>query len=350
MQTFCTLFNVNYLDKGLTVYDSLVEVGADFELYVLAMDDRCYEIISDLNYPHLIPIKLTDFENEDLLRVKMERSAGEYCWTCSSALVKYILETFKPTQCAYIDADMYFYDDPKVMLEEMQRRNASVQITGHRFYPDVAKKMSWRVGRYCVEYNTFLNNKEGNELLDIWANQCLEYCATDGDGIHWADQKYMDNWVTDYEYAIETENLGAGVAPWNIGKYKLVSADRNNIQLDCEGTRCRLLFYHFQSITYVDEHTANINAYSRRSTESKLVDLLYRPYLQHIQRNKQLLKEKYGVEVLLTSHPGVKKPNVFMRMKSKLAAAVRYLYRSCVNKNTLYYSSIEAKKLNIMKF
>ena len=38
MQIFCTLFNVAYLDKAITMYNSLERVSSEFTLYALAMD------------------------------------------------------------------------------------------------------------------------------------------------------------------------------------------------------------------------------------------------------------------------------------------------------------------------
>ena len=59
----CTLFDSNYLDKGLVLYKSLEKYASCFTLYVLSMNDKCYEVLTDLNYEHLIPIRLADFEN-----------------------------------------------------------------------------------------------------------------------------------------------------------------------------------------------------------------------------------------------------------------------------------------------
>ena len=77
----CTLYNSLYLDKGLVLYDSLCECAKDFKLYVLCMDDKCYEVLADLHQEHTIPIRLSDFENGDekLLKAKENRSFGEYC-------------------------------------------------------------------------------------------------------------------------------------------------------------------------------------------------------------------------------------------------------------------------------
>lgn len=300
----CTLFDSNYIDKGLVLYKSLEKYASHFTLYVLAMNDKCYEVLTDLSYDHLIPIKLGDFENEDLLRVKTERGVGEYCWTCSSSLIKYVLDTYQPNFCSYIDADMAFYADPIVLIEEMLARNASVSIVGHRFC-SYNKSLADKVGTYCVECNTFKNDGNARSLLNIWIGQCLEHCSIDGDGVYWADQKYMDNWVKDYEYVIETHNLGAGVAPWNIAQYQLSYGDDSHVVLKCRGEKCNLLFYHFENLMYLSLKEVNISVYGCWGISDRLVDFLYHKYLVEIDKTKTFLREKYGLDILIKSHPGV---------------------------------------------
>lgn len=308
MITLCTLFNTNYLDKGLALYESLKNVSKDFILYVLAMDDKCYKILVDLNLPHLKPIKLVDFENEELLKVKSTRSIGEYCWTCSSNLIKYIITTYNPEYCTYIDADIYFYSDPYKIIEEMKSKNASVQVIGHRFNKYEAKELEYIVGKYCVEFNTFKNDTNGLKLLDKWCKQCLEYCKIDGDGIHWADQKYQDKWCEDYDYCIETEHLGAGIAPWNITQYKLIKSEKNVFSIKIKNQLYPVIFYHFENIQYLNKNTIKINLYKKWGIDDELVNQLYYPYLKKVDKHKDFIKSKYGLDILIKHHPGVESP------------------------------------------
>lgn len=304
--TFCTLFNSNYLDKGLTMYESLEKVSKDFTLYVLAMDDQCYNALTSLNKQYLIPIKLADFENEDLLAIKSQRSVAEYCWTCSSSLIEYILSTFHPDFCTYIDADLYFYSDPSVIIKEMYDNNASVQIIGHRFNKFEEAERIHIVGKYCVEFNTFKNDPKGKELLNIWKRQCLNHCSTDGDGIYWGDQKYMDKWPEEYDYVYETKNIGAGVAPWNINQYKFSSSNKVFFILHKQTSKIiPLIFFHFENIKYIQKRIININVYNYWNIEDKLIKSLYIPYLKHIDRNKDLLLQRFKINTIIHSHPGI---------------------------------------------
>lgn len=305
--SLCTLFNSVYLDKGLVLYESLERVSVDLSLYVLAMDDKCYDILTKINKPHLIPIRLSDFESDQLKEAKNNRPFGQYCWTCSSSLIKYILDTYKPDYCTYLDADMCFYSDPYVLIEEMIQRNASVSIAGHRFCK-YDKRLAERVGIYCVESNTFKNDANARKLLDVWISQCIEDCSAQNDGIHWGDQKYMDNWVSDYDFVIETNHMGAGVAPWNIPQYKLVSLPTDSdekIILRHKGKNIPLLFYHFENITFSSFNRVNIAVFYRWGIDRSLVNNLYQPYIKEITRIKQMLKDQYECCCLVTHHPAV---------------------------------------------
>ena len=137
---FCTLFDSNYLDKGMTLYYSMKDHIPDFRLYVFAFDSKCYEILVQENLPNLIPVSLEEFETEDLLRVKKERTIAEYSWTCSPWIVKHVIDHYKEPICTYIDADMSFFSTPQPVFDEMRNRGCSVIIVPHRFRNEKKKK------------------------------------------------------------------------------------------------------------------------------------------------------------------------------------------------------------------
>ncbi len=306
--TLCTLYNSLYLDKGLVLYDSLKECAKDFELYVLCMDEKCYEVLLDLGENGLKPIRLSDVENEKMLEAKSNRSIAEYCWTCSSRLIQYILKTFQPECCTYIDADMYFYHDPCVLIEEMLSANKSVMMVPHRFTVR-NQYLAEKVGTYCVEFNTFINNKEGREVLDYWHNKCWEFCGQLDDGIHWGDQKYMDEWIDKFPDVVHPcENNGAGIAPWNIELYNDYNNSDHSITYRKDNQRIPIVFYHFQSIAYLSRKRVSTGIESNLNADYKSIEAIYRFYLQKIEDKKIFLKKQYQVDLLLKRHPASKGP------------------------------------------
>src|SRR5690606_12912481 len=146
MNNFCTLFNSMYLSRGLAMYRSLEKHSRDFHLYIFAFDDECYDIQTRLSLPKATIISLSDFEDEQLLAVKPSRTAGEYCWTCTPSVILYSIQEFGLSNCTYLDADVFFYTDPSMLIDAAN--GASVIITPHRYTPLYEDSESG--GIYCV--------------------------------------------------------------------------------------------------------------------------------------------------------------------------------------------------------
>lgn len=303
-KVLCTLFGFSYLDKGLVLYESLERVAGDFVLYVLAMDDDCYSFLHDCRSEKMVVIRLSEFENDALRFAKSNRSFGEYCWTCSASLIQFVLDYYNEPCCAYIDADMAFYSDPAVLFDELEQRGGSVMLTGHRFNR-FEHYREFEEGRYCVEFNLFLNNSPAKEVLAQWVDQCLQSCSADNKKAGFGDQQYLNGWAETYDFVVETMQLGAGVAPWNISQYKLVSHDekKDSYLLRVRGKEVDLVFFHFAGIKYRSRELADISLYSYWHIDDCFVAPLYSDYLQKLERYKQVVQENTGREILLYSHP-----------------------------------------------
>lgn len=299
----CTLYNSLYLDKGLVLYDSLCANAKDFRLYVLCMDDKCYEVLTELKQEHHIPVKLSDFEAGDtaLLEAKGNRPMGEYCWTCSSSFIRYVLNHYGEESCTYIDADMYFYHDPKVLIDEMIAAGKSVMVTPHRFSRG-KEHMENIVGRYCVEFNTFLNTQQSIEVLEFWRERCLDSCSQQNDGIHYGDQKYLDELVQLYGCVHICQNEGAGLAQWNLASYKLDS-DPDYAIFSPLNKKVKIVFYHYQNISYITSSLIKIGPSKTDNIDRRFVKQYYIPYLKKIKEKKTLLRNSYGVNTLILEHP-----------------------------------------------
>lgn len=294
MITFCTLFDSYYLDKGLTLYKSLEQCTEDFRLYIFCFDDNSYRILNDLNLQHAVIIHHSKIEDEELLRLKEERSKAEYCWTCTPVIIEYVLKNCGEANCTYIDADLYFFRNPQILFDEIEEARANIVITEHRF-PDNwnGKRLCRRSGKYCVEFNYFDQSDNAWEALTWWKERCFEWCYHLYEPERMGDQKYLEKFPRLFRGVHELAHLGGGVAPWNLGQYKLVRVENGKPILTDKrsGATFPLVFYHFQNIRYLSENMVNVSSGSH-SKETK--DAIYRPYLKEIEHSRQELK-KYGV-------------------------------------------------------
>ena len=281
MNSFCTLFDSNYLTRGLAMYQSLIDCGADFHLYVYSFDDLCHDLLTRMKLPRISVISLAEFESEALLAVKSTRTPGEYCWTCASHTISHSLETFRLNEVTYIDADLIFYHDPELLLCEFHESGGSVLLTEHRYTPEY--DLSELCGIFCVQFITFRNDATGLEPLRWWQERCLEWCFNRDEDGKFGDQKYLDDWPQRFKGIHVLQYTGGGVAPWNVQQYQITSSG-DDLCVD----RLPLVFYHFHGYQRYADNTHELSSY-RLAPE--VVDLLYRPYVRALERAEQPVRE-----------------------------------------------------------
>lgn len=264
MYNYCTLFNSNYLTRGLAMYESLKKNTKNFHLFIFAFDDMCYEILHKLNLDFVTIISLKEFEDEDLLKVKNDRTGAEYCWTATPSAIKYCIEKYNLENCTYVDADVYFFCDPSFLINEMGDK--SVLVTEHRYTPEYDQSST--SGIYCVQFLTFKNDENGMEVLNWWSKACLEWCYNRFEDGKFGDQKYLDDWPTRFKGIHILQHPGGGVASWNIQQYKL------------EENPFELIFYHFHGLKFLPNNKVDLGPYRLRKEDIKII---YKPYLLHLE-------------------------------------------------------------------
>lgn len=287
---FCTLFDSHYLTRGLVMYESLKACCKDFHLYIFSFDDRSFQLLKSFNLPHVTVISLSEFEDEDLLRVKPTRSRAEYCWTCTSSTILYCLEQFHLPHCTYIDADLYFYQDPSILLEEMGEH--SILITEHRYSPQYEK--SAKAGKYCVQFITFKQDEYGIKALKWWRERCLEWCYARLEDGKFGDQKYLDDWPERFEKVWVLQHPGGGLAPWNIQQYEVEQKTCLPDSWICRNYRTgevfEPVFYHFHYLRYYTDGRIELG---RRKLSKQVLRLIYTPYICKLENMKQNLIKTY---------------------------------------------------------
>lgn len=286
MMNFCTLFDSHYLSRGLTLYNSLKKQCASFHLYVVAFDEKTLEVLSTLKPEHLTVISLQDFENKNLLAVKPLRSKAEYCWTCTPSTVRYCLDTFQLSDCTYIDADLYFYNDPEILKNEMG--DASVSITPHNF--SASYKEYSKFGKYCVQFMTFKNNEEGRKVLEDWEKSCLDWCYAKLENNRFGDQKYLDEWPHKFSSVYEINNPGSGIAPWNVQQYRFDRPTGNLTGIVLESDQAfKPIFYHFHGLKFFKNNLLALTTEYLLNANCR--QHIYYPYLIELDATQVMLAE-----------------------------------------------------------
>ena len=242
-EAFCTLFDVNYVARGLVLCHSLARNCPPARLWVFCMDAEAETVLRRLELPSLTIVSLSELERHDpaLLATKGDRTQVEYCWTATPAVCRYVLETEPGVdRITYLDADLMFHSDPQPLFDELG--DDAVLIVPHR-YAEAYRHKEATSGTFNVEWLTFRRDLDGLAALHWWHERCIEWCYFRWEDGKLGDQKYLDDFPRLFSRVHALRHPGGGLAPWNVTDYNL-SDHHGQVLVDDQP----LVFYHHHSL------------------------------------------------------------------------------------------------------
>ena len=318
MLNFCTLFDSRYLSRGVAMYQSLNKCCTSFHLYIFAFDKKSYDFFHCNNFENVTVISRTEFEDNELLRIKSTRTKGEYCWTCTSSTILYVLNHYSVEICTYIDADLYFFSSPEILIDELGKK--SILLTEHRYTPEYDQSAT--SGKYCVQFMSFRNDRRGREALEWWRVKCIEWCYNRMEDGKFGDQKYLDDWTERFEGVHVLQHLGGGVAPWNIQQYTFTRKDNRICGVELSSGRAfDLIFFHFHNLAFISSHYFSPTFY--RKNDMSVLKYIFRVYVHHICD----LRKRFDV-IASSEH--------YFTVKETILHCMRVIRRSYRIKSELY--------------
>ncbi len=241
---FVTLFDKNFMLFGLALHKSLLKHAGDFCLWVICMDDATESKLNELRLPKLRVINLATIENESLLMAKSNRTAGEYCWTMTPFSITAVFDADENVnRVTYLDADVYFFADPRILIDEMVDHKKHALITEHAYDPRYDQTKA--SGRFCVQFMTFNRSEKGLRVCKWWQDRCLEWCYNRVEDDKFGDQKYLDSWPEMFANEVHILNaVDQTLAPWNA---KLLLKPYQNP-----------VMYHFHGFRFLNKNRARL--------------------------------------------------------------------------------------------
>lgn len=224
MEHYVTIFDSGFMPQGLALHSSLIKHAGPFKLWVICVDDLAKEYLDQRALAGIKTISLKDVETPDLLKVKVDRSRAEYCWTLTPFSPKFVFDLDSSvSRVTYLDADLFLLKNPKPIFTEFDQSQKSVLITDHAYDPEYDHSAS--SGQYCVQFMTFRRNEAGERVRQWWQDRCIEWCYARSEDGKFGDQKYLDSWPDLFENEVHVLNrLDAILAPWNAKRFPYSSA------------------------------------------------------------------------------------------------------------------------------
>jgi hypothetical protein len=241
MRHFCTLFDRNYIDRGLALHRSLLRHCPDFTLHVLCLDAPTLLALTTLALPRtkLISLDALQRADPDLVPCR-SRKPAEFYFTCKPVLLRYLLARHEElSRLDYLDADLYFFSDPSAAEQEYAA--SPVALSPHRF--DARNAERTRYGRFNAGWVSVTGEPQARRFVEWWRERCIEWCSLSVENERFADQKYLDQVPTLFAGTAAVSHPGVNLAPWNIGGCR-VDALPGGVEI--EGRP--LVFFHFHGI------------------------------------------------------------------------------------------------------
>ena len=267
---YCTYFDYGFSPFGLALIESIFKHDPSAHLFILCLDRHTYELFTERTSDKITLIKLHTLEESipELLEVKTNRTITEYYWTLTPCILHYLI--FRIEACStltYLDADQYFYGNPKCIFKEIGEAN--IAIMPHRF-PDELNEL-YTHGKFNVSWVTFRNTPEAMVCLKWWMTSCIEWCYAKVDSSRYGDQKYLDQFSSQFQGVHEIQHKGCGLAPWNL----------SNFNYDCE-----IILFHFQSLRIRSPYmyTAVFHLFDKCEINQFKAKIL-KPYLSSLRKN-----------------------------------------------------------------
>lgn len=282
---FVTLFDSNFLPMGMCLHTSLMQHGQPFHLWILCIDELVEHQLRKLALPNVSLIALQEVETEALLSVKSSRTRGEYCWTLTPFTPQIVFDRDKTVdRVTYLDADLFFFDSPQILLREFENSRKHVLITEHAYAPEYCRTET--SGRFCVQFMTFRRTPDGIKVMQWWQNRCLEWCYDRVENGKFGDQKYLDLWPTLFTDDVHIlTQVNKTLAPWNVRHF--AKKQDGNIAP---------VFYHFHGLRLIAKNKLRFYTGYR---VGKYGFIFYKEYLSAINKNlKTLVAQDIAIPTL----------------------------------------------------
>lgn len=308
-ENFVTLFNSAFLPQGLALHSSMQTCIKDYKLWILCVDENTFEILNNLSLPNVNLLRLSELETAELKNLKRTRKTNEYCWTLTPFAPKFVFNNDSSIdRVTYIDADLWFRKNPKLIFKEFEHSGKNVLITDHAYSPEYDQ--SDVSGQFCVQFIIF--EREGGECVrKWWERKCVEWCYDRVENGKFGDQKYLDAWpdvFSDKVHVLQQKELA--LAPWNALRFPYGNS----------------VFYHFHGLKIISENGVHTGPYRLPLALKRNV---YRKYVYELKNKINILKT-HGEKLSFTNN----KISFVKRLYIKFRT-IYYLYHQCIPSSTI---------------
>ncbi|MEX2150261.1 MAG: hypothetical protein WD793_08590 [Steroidobacteraceae bacterium] len=286
MRRYCTLFDRNYLGRGLALHQSLMRHGGSFRLHVLCLDEATQDVLARLALPGVELLSLAELEAQDpgLRAVRGGRTPPEYYFTSKPVLMARLLRDYPDTErLSYLDSDLFFFSPAAALEHELA--GSAIAVAPHKLAARNAHFAQF--GRFNAGWVSVGAGPESQRFLAWWRERCIECCRLVVEDARFGDQKYLDRVPGLFPGARVVQHPGVNAGPWSL--------DARRVALTAGGVLIEdrpLVFFHFHFLRRLLFGLYDSGLYEFGVELTRAIRRgIYEPYLSELARHERDLGE-----------------------------------------------------------
>lgn len=298
MAVYVTHCDGNYITRVISLEQSLRKNDDFTTLYIIAHDETTKVQFESLNLEFCRVIELSKLEQQypELRIAKMNRSRIEYIYCLTPYVISYAHFISDSSMVTYLDADLYFFKSPDIAFQGFSE-TANVSIIEHDFHAKFFHLNTY--GTYNVGWMSFRMQKAGNSTLDWWKTACIESTSNLVSENVYGDQKYLNDFSSQFNETQVNLKQGLNIAPWNIENF----INKNVSEMEAIEN---IVFFHFSGLRiYGKLAVLGLSGYSYRASK-EIKRKVYKPYIKSLNEagkklnlNPEFDSRKYNLKEII---------------------------------------------------
>ena len=254
-KTIFTICSVNYLDKAITLCNSVKENNPEIITNIFIVDTK-RSISININGINIIWIEDINFPN--LKECAFKYNIIEFNTAVKPYCALYLLNFYE--YIIYLDPDIYVVNPLDNIFEDLQKY--SIVLSPHSLSPyngigrpcdiDLLRFGSYNLGFFAVR-----KNSDALKFLSWWNDVCSMNCFYEPQIGLGVDQKWIDLAPSFFNGVLTCKNFGINVAFWNLHERQLAKVNGKWFVNEVYP----LIFIHFSSFDAL-----NINVIADKQT------------------------------------------------------------------------------------
>ena len=274
---FATHFDSTYILQGVSLINSIINIYPEYKIYVSLLDNLSEKIVKE-HYRHISNVIFDNGLIRKVFEKKLKNNGklSETIFALKPLLIRATMERIEAEKYFYCDADLYFFNRYRLDVGA-----EDIFLTEHLFRNSLEDHLVY--GKFNGGFIGFSKTPDAVRCLEWWAERCEESTQNNPKKGIVGDQKYLESFPSIVKTFRSVKSVSLNQSVWTFDDSSIVQVGPiiNGVLVDC---------YHFHRTKIFKRIIkTGINQYGKFRTRREVFEHIYKPYLEELAINREIL-------------------------------------------------------------